>query len=143
MLYNTGHPYDRFLGRHCTFLLINNDFFFDKKKAIVVGFLSFLLKTESSTFQPDNAEAVSEEIVCQIQSKAVILSHKSMRPVISFKLLLFKIKIITVSPHTRLFTVCSPASPSLCFLSDSVPQYGKSLPSNPFTLQLNLYTVQV
>lgn len=66
-----------FWGCHCTFLLISNDFFFlDEKNAIVVGFLSFLLTTECPTFKPDYAEAVSEKIVCQIQSKAIILNHK-------------------------------------------------------------------
>lgn len=32
--------------------------------------------------------------------------------------------------------------PSICVLSKPMPQYGKSLPRNPFTLQLNLYTAR-
>lgn len=44
-------------------------------------------------------------------------------------------------PH--LLTTGRPASLFLCFLPDSILQHSNSLSSNPFTLQLNLYTVRV
>lgn len=108
---------------------------------VVFGVPSSLLIRAS---QPDCAEVVPEEAaeVCLIQSKWM-REVWGQSCLFIFSLFCFNGWFAPPHTHTRLFIVCRPASPSLCFLPFSIPQYGKSLPTNPFTLQLNLYTVHV